>query len=163
MSLRRRRRPCERRRRRPPPSRPSGSPSFFDHSALRIPAGVSEVQVRRKSRSRSPASRGSSRVRNSCEGRPSNSSCHIALCPAAQRLRFRVSGSVFPVRRAGIQSQCSTQEKAAFRTYSSSRRMWRIFAQNHSEEYIPPSYRVKSVPPQLRATRLISSASRTAV
>jgi hypothetical protein len=58
----------------------------------------------------------------------------MALWPAAQRLRFMVSGSAVPVSRAGIQSQCSTQEKAAAATAGSSRRIFRILAKNHSEE-----------------------------
>ena len=85
------------------------------------------------------------------------------MCPAAHLLRFIVSGSVVPVSSAGIQSQCSTQEKAAARTLPSDRRTWRIFDQNHSEEYTPPSYFVKSVPPHPRAVLLMSSASFTAV
>jgi hypothetical protein len=36
-------------------------------------------------------------------------------------------------------------------------------AQNHSDEYTPPSNRVKSTPPQVRASWLISAASATAV
>src|SRR5664279_5254223 len=87
----------------------------------------------------------------------------MALCPAAHRLLFSLRGSVSPVRSAENQSQCSTQENAAVRTSSSTRRTWRIFAQNHSDEYTPPSNLVKSVPPHDRASRLISSASTTAV
>ena len=61
-------------------------------------------------------------VRKSSEGKPLKDLFHIALCPAAQRLLFMLMGSVLPVRRAVIQSQCSTQEKAASRTFLSSLR-----------------------------------------
>ena len=46
--------------------------------------------------------------RTSPEGRP-QLACHIALCPAAQRLRKICSGIVLPVTNPVIQSQCSTQ------------------------------------------------------
>ncbi len=86
------------------------------------------------SRSRRPDSSGSSLVRNSSEGRPPNSRCHMALWPAAQRERRMVSGSVWPVSTAEIQSQCSTQEKAFSRMDSSARKVRKILAQYHSEE-----------------------------
>ena len=51
---------------------------------------------------------GLSSSRTSPEGRP-QLACHIALCPAAQRLRKICSGIVLPVTNPVIQSQCSTQ------------------------------------------------------
>jgi len=49
-------------------------------------------------------------IRIGTGGRPPHSSCHMALWPAAQRLRFIIWGSSVPVNTAGIQSQISTQE-----------------------------------------------------
>ena len=55
-------------------------------------------------------SSGSTASKNSGAGSPPHEACHIALCPATQRLRAMVSGVVFPTSRALIQSQCSTHE-----------------------------------------------------
>ena len=52
---------------------------------------------------------------------------------------------------------------AAFLTLSSVRAICNIFAQNHSEEYIPPTYLVTFSPPQFKANSLISLASFIAV
>ena len=113
---------------------PAFRPSRAAHSSVSVPAAASDVQVSLNSRSFSPLRSGSSLTKNASSGRPPHASCHIALCPAAHRLRFIVSGSVLPVSSAGIQSQCSTHENAASRMLASSRSTCRIFAQNHSDE-----------------------------
>ena len=69
-------------------------------------------------------------VRNSSGGRPFQSGCHMALCPAAQRLGL--TGP--PVSSAVIQSQCSTKPAQAGRRRSSCRRMCKYLLQNHSAE-----------------------------
>jgi hypothetical protein len=54
---------------------------------------------------------------------------NMALCPAAQTLRFRVSGSVLPVSTAGIQSQCSTKLKGGLEDrFGSTRQAGQDFA-----------------------------------
>src|SRR5690606_32391384 len=113
---------------------PSCNPRRAAHAALRRPTAWSEVYVSVYSLLRNPPSKGSSALRKSSAGRPPNDACHIALWPAAQRLRFIDNGSVCPHSDAGIQSQCSTQEYALERTASSVRRICRIFDQNHSDE-----------------------------
>ena len=113
---------------------PGSRPSRLAHSSVSPPALRSDVCVSVKRRWRRPFRRGSILRRNASGGRPSQSECHIALCPAAHLLLFMARGSTAPVRSAGIQSQCSTQEYAAARTFPSSRMTCRIFDQNHSEE-----------------------------
>ena len=110
------------------------SPSFSAHSGVRLPTFISLEQVSVNRRLRNPVKTGSSAVKNSSEGKPPHSSSHMALCPEAQRLRYICSGVVTPVSKAGIQSQCSTMEYAASRTFSSARSTCNAFAQNHSDE-----------------------------
>lgn len=59
---------------------------------------------------------------------------HKALCPAAQRLLYIFSGDVFPVNKAGIQSQCSVQLYAFSEREESLLNTCKTFAQTHSEE-----------------------------
>ena len=117
-------------------------PSLSAHSGVRLPTLTSLGKVSSNNLKRYPASRGSSVVRKSSDGSPPHDSCHIALCPAAHLLLSMVSGFVLPVIRAGNQSHTSTQEYAAFRTFSSSLNICSIFAHTHSDEYMPPSYAV---------------------
>ena len=109
-------------------------PNFSAHSAEIVPIGRSAVYVFLNNLSLKPDRSGSSLVRNSSEGNPSNSSCQSALCPAAHRERLKVNGSVFPDKTAETQSQCSTHENAFSRTFSSTLKVRRIFAQYHSDE-----------------------------
>jgi hypothetical protein len=53
--------------------------------------------------------------------------------PFGQAQRAVASGAVRPVRRAGIQSQSSTQPGAAAATAGAVRLAWRILAQYHFE------------------------------
>jgi thiamine pyrophosphate-dependent acetolactate synthase large subunit-like protein len=63
-----------------------------------------------------------------------HSAFHIALWPAAQRLRRMRLGSVSPARMAGMRSQCSTKLAAAEKTSGSTFARWRTFEKNHSDE-----------------------------
>ena len=69
-------------------------------------------------------------TKNSSGGSPPQSGCHIALCPAAQRLGLMGAFA----RMEGIQSQCSIKAWQASLTAGSFRSMKRYFAQNHSAE-----------------------------
>ena len=115
-------------------------PSLCAHSLHRWPTGLSAVSVSVKSLSRNPASFWSIDVRNSSDGSPPHSLCHMALCPHAQRLRTMSLADFTPVSTAGSHSQYSTIEYAFLAMAWSSRSIWSAFAQNHSAEYIPPSY-----------------------
>jgi hypothetical protein len=112
----------------------SGKPKRAAHSGEIFPIAHQPCTYDEKTARAGPSGNGSSQDKKSALGKPSNSSCHIALWPAAQRERRNVSGSVLPVSTAEIQSQCSTQENAARRTDSSTRNVCRILAQNHSDE-----------------------------
>ena len=87
---------------------PWGSPSLSAHSGVSSPALVSLVWVSVNRWGSISFKAGLSSSRTSPEGRP-QLACHIALCPAAQRLRKICSGIVLPVTNPVIQSQCSTQ------------------------------------------------------
>ncbi len=86
----------------------SFNPRRLAHSDEIFPAGWSDVYVSRGSSVEYPSSRGSIEVKNSFGGKPLNSSAHNALCPAAHRLLLNLLASDCPVKRNGIQSQCST-------------------------------------------------------
>ena len=92
------------------------------------------VNVSRPKLTFNAGKRGWSRARNSSAGYPPKSACHMALWPAAHRLRRIAAKSSQPVSTAGIQSQCSRIVPAASATAGSSRSTWRAFAQNHSDE-----------------------------
>src|SRR5664280_2124381 len=65
---------------------PVERPSLIAHSDDRLPTSVSHVYVLLKSLSLRPVRTGSSIERNFSSGKPLKYSCHMALCPAAQRL-----------------------------------------------------------------------------
>ena len=113
---------------------PGASPKRSAHSGERPPTVRSDVAVSAATRSRTPASNGSTCVQNDSGGSPPQPAFHAPLCPAAQRFRRMSAARRTPVRSAGIQSLCSTHENAAARTFGETRRTWRIFAQNHSDE-----------------------------
>ena len=110
------------------------SPRRSAHSGVKVPTCVSLVYVFSNRWLRKPASLGSRAVRNSSVGSPPHFSSHMALCPAAQRLRYTSSGFVLPVIRAGSQSQCSIQAYASLQRLSSVRSTCAILAHTHSEE-----------------------------
>ena len=89
-------------------------------------------------RSRSDASFGCNLARNSRGGSPPQASPYRALCPAAQIQRSICRGRSTPARTDGTKSASSTQLSAASNTSAATFRQCQIFAQNHSDEYVPP-------------------------
>src|SRR6476619_6415233 len=86
------------------------NPRRCAHSFESVPATVSEVYVSVNNLPVKPSSKGSNDAKKSLGGNPPNSAAHKALWPAPQTPRF-ISFTCFPpVRRKGIQSQCSTHE-----------------------------------------------------
>ncbi|MPM67311.1 hypothetical protein SDC9_114233 [bioreactor metagenome] len=94
-------------------------PKRSAHSWLKLPTGLSAVSVLSNKRSLNPPKSGSSVVKKSSAGKPPHFSCHIALCPQAQRLRTISLLLLTPVIKAGNHSQYSTIEYALARTCSS--------------------------------------------
>src|SRR5437764_74772 len=78
-----------------------GRPSRAAHSRESVPKGVSVVNVSRPKLAFSAGKRGWSRARNSSAGYPPKSACHMALWPAAHRLRRIADSSSQPVSQAG--------------------------------------------------------------
>ena len=84
-------------------------PNLAAQSGLNFPAILKEAAYSPDILSRTPANNGSTFVRKDSEGKPSSSSTHIHLCPAAQILLF-ISPTLFaPHNNPTIKSQCSNE------------------------------------------------------
>jgi len=113
---------------------PAFKPSCFAQSADKWPARRSEVAYSPSSFSRTPASNGSTFVRNFSGGRPPSEAFHIHLCPAAQTLRLTFFASEMPHSVAATMSQCSNAETHSPRLPGLCRSQWSSFEKPHSEE-----------------------------
>src|SRR6476661_10214902 len=85
-------------------------PNVSAHCFEITPAGSADVYTLLKRRVVKPLSTGSSDAKNALGGSPFQVSLHNDLWPAAQTPRFISDAFVPPVKRKGIQSQCSTHE-----------------------------------------------------
>ena len=73
------------------------NPKRLAHSVLKLPATSSEVYVSVYSFGRNCAKYGSNFSKKFSGGSPFQSACHIALCPAAQRLLLNDFRSLFSI------------------------------------------------------------------
>src|SRR6266496_1063161 len=120
------------------------SPSFSAQDGESVPATVSDVAYSPSNFSRTPASNGSTLVRNSSGGKPSSFAFHSHLCPMAQMLRFAFLGSVMPLSVAATMSQCSNADAQSSRFSGLWRDQSRSLENPHSEQYTPPHHSMAS-------------------
>src|SRR5204863_1769350 len=142
--------------------RPVRKPKVSAHSRASAPAARSAAYAFVYNRSRREPSSGSSRQRNSRDGRPPHASEYSALWPAAHTPRTMSPGAVTPAKTEGTKSASSTQLAAASNTSGATLRQRQILDQNHSDEYVPPiGDRYPGA--QHRAASVMAAASSAAV
>ena len=141
---------------------PVCNPNVSAHSRASAPAARSAEYALAYNRSRRRPSPGSSRHRNSRDGRPPHPSEYSALWPAAHTPRTMSPGAVTPAKTDGTKSASSTQLAAASNTSGATLRQCQILDQNHSDEYVPPiGDRYSGA--QRRAVSVMAAASSAAV
>src|SRR6266852_2865999 len=113
------------------------SPSFSAQQGESFPAIWSEVRYSPSNFSRTPASKGSTLVKNSSGGKPPSFAFQSHLCPMAQMLRLTCFTSVTPHSVAATMSQCSNAETNAERLAGLWRSQCSSLENPHSEEYSP--------------------------